>query len=225
MRIRVPTSKLRILMVMERMLMEVMVRMLMGVMERMQMEVMERRFLIRQEEGGAPTSPFLPLLLITPITIPTIIIIIVDILLVLSNSSGTEEQLKWQPSPKGKPKVCKKRWIFRKFQTALHLFLHFWGHIDVCTFRQGRYAVRIKMTLHQHRNFPKNHPFLVDFSFPNICATTRKLAGQDNWSIIQTDFKLGISQIMSPCCHKRNNQAAPSSTNEREYMNNIWYLI
>ena len=58
--------------------MEVM-RMLMEVM-RMLMEVMERRFLIRQEEGAAPTSPFLPLLLITPITILAIIMITVGIL-------------------------------------------------------------------------------------------------------------------------------------------------
>ena len=38
-----------------------------------------RGFLIRQEEGGAPTSPFLAFLLITPITILTIVIIIVHI--------------------------------------------------------------------------------------------------------------------------------------------------
>ena len=66
---------------MMRMLKEVM-RMLMEVM-RMLMEVMERRFLIRQEEGAAPTSPFLPLLLITPITILAIIIIIMIIVGIL----------------------------------------------------------------------------------------------------------------------------------------------
>ena len=38
-----------------------------------------RGFLIRQEEGGTPTSPFLAFLLITPITILTILIIIVHI--------------------------------------------------------------------------------------------------------------------------------------------------
>ena len=100
MRIRLPTSKLGILMVMKR----------------MQMEVMERRFLIRQEEGGAPTSPFLPLLLITPITIPTIIIIIVDILLVLSNSSGTENNLNDNLHLKGGLKSAKTNEFSKKFK-------------------------------------------------------------------------------------------------------------
>ena len=108
MRIRLPTSKLGILMVMKRMQMEVM--------ERMQMEVMERRFLIRQEEGGAPTSPFLPLLLITPITIPTIIIIIVDILLVLSNSSGTENNLNDNLHLKGGLKSAKTNEFSKNFK-------------------------------------------------------------------------------------------------------------